>query len=82
MLRARILQGISSAAAALLTAALIASALNASNLPVWIFIALPAAAASIAAVCKPMSWVLASVLGAAMSVLGAVGIVAYALSKI
>jgi hypothetical protein len=82
MLSAKILQVITSAAAAFLTAGLIALLMNASNLPVWIFVALPAIAAFVASVCKPMSWVSALALGSAMSVLCAAGLVLYAVSKI
>jgi hypothetical protein len=82
MLRAKILQVTVSAAAALITAGLIAFLLNASDLPVWIFVVLPAAAASVASVCKPISWVPALVLGSVVSALCAIGIVVYAVSKI
>ena len=82
VLRAKILQIAVSAAAALLTAGLIALLLNASNLPVWMFLALPAAAASVASVCKPISWVSALVVGSVVSALCAMGMVVYAVSKI
>jgi hypothetical protein len=82
MLRAKILQVTVSAAAALITAGLIAFLLNASDLPVWIFVALPAAAASVAFVCNPISWVSALVLGSVVSALCTIGIVVYAVSKI
>jgi len=63
-------------------AVLIALWLNASNLSVWPFIAFPLVAALIAAVCKPMSWMLSAVLGMSVSIAGAVAVVAYAVSKI
>jgi hypothetical protein len=79
----RLRQVTSAAGAALLMAALIALLLNAPLAQRWPYcIAFSAIAALAAAAWKPMSWVRAALLGAVVSVVCAIGVVAYAVSKI
>jgi hypothetical protein len=80
---ARLRQVTSAAVAALLMAMLIALLLNAPLAQVWSYcIAFSATAALAAAAWKPMSWAGAALLGAVVSVVGAVSVVAYVVSKI
>ena len=79
----RLLQVTSAAGAALLMAALIALLLNAPLAQVWPYcVAFSGIAALAATAWKALSWTRAALLGAAVSVVCAIGVVAYAVSKI
>ena len=79
----RLLQVTSAAGAALLMTLLIALLLNAPLAQVWPFcIAFSAVAALTAAAWKPMSWTHAALVGAIVSVVCSIGVVAFAVSKI